>query len=351
MLLIVFAVVQIIRKICSSQEIELDLIESPDIHSRCGEELNLESLWNMNLTDVAAQTQYISLKHKQLIDDGILVFEDMITEDGLKLFDKAYSLSEPYSETIYSKITIYPFDCPIEQQNARVSWIEQYNNKSFLWSHKLVGSYSEYFEKIYHYQPLRTLLSSIILNDYHKSGSLNYVYDKDNHLYFHTQRGYPHNESTPWHFDEHHFSCVILLKQSQFGGNFNYIQYRNTTRTTNNRITFFDNYWNDEKLENLINLSKNSGITMDKHQHIMQHHQSHIFSVLPGRGDVYCFFGNESLHSVTQITGDDARISIVFSMAFGEQFDHSGGAKTSLQTNDSYTDPQIESITETQVLS
>ena len=312
--------------------------------------LNINSLINIDLLQTAHDKEFVHIKHKQLTNNGILYVSNFMSEAGLSFLDKLYELSAKFEQTIYNRITIYPFDCPSDQINATISWIEQATKSSFLWSTKLLSKYQKDFEKIYHYQPFRTLLSSIILNSYEKSGDLNYVYDEDSHLYFHVQRGSPHNEFTAWHYDEHHFTCAILVSQGEFGGQFNYLQYRNTTgidsRDTiqrshlsnkNARVTNYDNYWNDEKIEHLLNISVDTGITKNLFETKIVGN-NHIQSVEVKRGDLYCFFGNESLHSVTQVSGQGTRISLIMSMAFGDEFVHTGGAVMSLHSNDSYID-------------
>ena len=317
-------------------------------------ELDIDSLINMNLLETARDKEFVNFKHNELINNGILYISNFMSEAGLTFLDKIYQISSNFEQTIYNRITIYPFDCPSDQHNASISWIEQATKSSFLWSTKIVSQYQKKFEKIYHYQPFRTLLSSIVLNSYENSDKLHYVYDKDSHFYFHVQRGSPYNEFTAWHYDEHHFTCAVLVEQGEFGGEFNYIQYRNITKiderdniehshksNKNQRVTSYDNYWNDEILEVLLNISIDSGITKDIHERELAGN-SHIYSVKPKRGDLYCFFGNESLHSVTQISGKGRRTSLIMSMAFGDEFIHTGGAVMSLHSNDSYIDPQID---------
>ena len=280
-----------------------------------------------------------------------------MSELGLNFLDTIYEISSKLQQTIYNRITIYPFDCPFSQRNASVSWIEQSTKSSFLWSTRL-GKYESQFEKIYHYQPFRTLLSSIVLNSYENSSSIHYVYDKDSHFYFHVQRGSPYDEYTAWHYDEHHFTCAVLVTEGEFGGQFNYLQYRNLTginerrninishvSNENARVTSYDNYWDDDKIEELLNISIDSGITNNVFDDILVSN-NHIYSVQPKRGDLYCFFGNESLHSVTQITGKGTRTSLIMSMAFGDEFVHTGGAVTSLHSNVSYIDPDTNDVSD-----
>ena len=330
----------------ASSDGDLEIAEAEEV-------LDLDLLMKIDLLARVEDKEFVNEKHNELVNNGILYFDDFVSSEGLNFLNKVYSLSSKYEQTIYNKITIYPFDCPFDQRNQSVSWVEQSTKSSFLWSHKLPGSYSNYFEEMYSYPSFRTFISSIVLNSYDKSGELNFVYDKDSHFYFHVQRGSPYNEYTAWHYDEHHFTCAILVSDAQYGGQFNYIQYRNITSkqdsdngneshsaNKNSRVTRYDNFWNDEKVENMLHASKDSGISKEMFESRIAPN-SHIYSVSPKQGDMYCFFGNESLHSVTQISGEGTRISLIMSMAFGDEFIHTGGAVMSLHSNSSYIEPQL----------
>ena len=136
------------------------------------------------------------------------------------------------------------------------------------------------------------------------------------------------NESTCWHYDEHPFNCIFIVDKANSGGGiFKYIKYRNST---NKRFTNLDVWWNDKKLELLLKNSSfyqndddnNNNNKFEIFKNKNKEMNKYISQIEGESGDFYCLFGNETLHTVTKVIGNDTRLAIVMNFATKRNFVH-----------------------------
>lgn len=108
-----------------------------------------------------------------------------------------------------------------------------------------------------------------------------------------------------WHFDEHPFSCIWVIKKGKNGGQFNYVHFNPILLSNINNISNSSNisdgssddiYWKHKWDINLLNQLVNDypfemkGVS---------------YSPNAKSGDFYCFWGNVTLHSVSPIIKDN----------------------------------------------
>ena len=113
-----------------------------------------------------------------------------------------------------------------------------------------------------------------------------------------------------WHFDESPFSCIYMIDKPQRGGSMRYIVMDNPLKTPGAG-------WDE-----LGTVLTDEAQVADR-----------VRSMDVEEGDVYCIFGNQTLHEITKIEGDKDRS--VFVMTYGNtpDFEHTDNVHNLNQWN------------------
>uniref|UniRef100_A0A7S4KSA9 Fe2OG dioxygenase domain-containing protein n=1 Tax=Paramoeba aestuarina TaxID=180227 RepID=A0A7S4KSA9_9EUKA len=122
-----------------------------------------------------------------------------------------------------------------------------------------------------------------------------------------------------WHFDEHSFSCVLMLQKPATGGDFRHARFP----TAWNHFT--DPSWSAwDSINDLLQKTNEEVILEGEDQQEERGLQPPVYEVNAQEGDAYCFFGDEELHDITQVGGERDRIVVVFAYTGNKHFVHSG---------------------------
>eukprot|EP01084_Bolivina_argentea_P190239 326976_1 len=157
--------------------------------------------------------------------------------------------------------------------------------------------YKSYLISLYNYPQILELWRKIINStelylSQDKAGSVYGFYGKPNDWF-------------SMHFDESPFSCIYMIEKPEKGGFFRYIVMDNPIKNETIDNNIYD------KWEEL-------GIVLNNEENV----KDRIKSIHVNEGDVYCMFGNQTLHEVTKIQGNKDRS--VFVMTYGNtlHFEH-----------------------------
>ena len=294
---------------------------------------------------------------------------------------------------------------PLRANNHRSSWktilqnhkdTEHYPDDSFI--NQLFNYRMDFiakseldiaFDLLYNYPPLLTFLRAIVTspiinialennqqdnaNKYNSNNTQMYDDLIYNNLYLSNDEiggvygyiGY-NNSQTPWHYDHHPFSCIISLighttnsddidvnniniigDSMVQGGDFRYVYLppiRKDYYKKQSKCKLYDcvDVYDWKKIETIVNNDNDKSITVE---HVNQ-------------GDLYCFKGNITMHSVTRlivspdIDYSDQILRAVVVMTFSDfggfshndliQNDMSWGLKSCRQTSSCIMDSQPE---------
>jgi len=131
-----------------------------------------------------------------------------------------------------------------------------------------------------------------------------------------------------WHFNEHAFTCVLMLQRSQ-GESLQRAKFRKAWDHKS------DPSWDQWPIINAflnLNLENNPSSFPS-------------FSVEANEGDVYCFYSDEELFTFGSVAGDAHRLAVVFSYADREgfQLSHKVNEKKQLERVESDAESDAES--------
>ena len=250
--------------------------------SMCACVLHGTKLFNVPIYDPSSPMveQTIITAQRELKDKGSFLLSNFLSEEAISLvlstFSDAFSkgsVARPeVHRNVWQKHSVDPnlsSDHPFNQL--------LYNRMGYIGKKILENSSnSEIFLNIYNNSYLYSFLSEITNSDIYPSS------DEHGGIYGLIGRN---NDVVSWHFDEHPFSCVWVIRQSQYGGAMRYIEMEPIIKE--NGIW----EWDNQLLTKILNNDKE---ILEK--------QSQTVDGKPG--DVYCFWGNVSLHEVVKIEED-----------------------------------------------
>eukprot|EP01083_Nonionella_stella_P020059 55633_1 len=154
------------------------------------------------------------------------------------------------------------------------------------------------FEELYAHEPLLSLLKTIVAQSgvYNETNATLYrSTDTEGAVYSLWADPLDHGS---WHYDQHPFSCVLMIHKPFKGGVFELVQLEPVATA---------DYW------------KTLQLIWDRDTAI----QHYISTIEVDEGGLYCFTGNITLHQVTKVEGDKLRGTIIMTFATQSEFKHS----------------------------
>lgn len=118
------------------------------------------------------------------------------------------------------------------------------------------------------------------------------------------------NDWFSWHFDESPFSCIYMIAKPEQGGFMRYIVMDNPLKQKGVE-------WDE------------LGIVLTKEDEVKER----IITVNVNEGDVYCIFGNQTLHEITKVGGNKDRSVFVMTYGNSPNFQHTDNVHNLNQWN------------------
>ena len=237
----------------------------------------------------------INTAANSLRDTGTFVIDPFLSPHGLLRLQQDI-LSVPYNhQHIYRSVfqdmgdfTLFP---DAKHSRNRVGFVSL--------GHTNRNDLPVSFEELYAFPPLLSILKAIVAESriYGEHQDVLYLSkDKEGAIYSLFAEGGDHGS---WHYDQHPFSCVLMVHKPVSGGTFEFVRLDPTEPD--------QEYW--RTLEMIWD--RESTIEME------------IGNIEVNEGGLYCFSGNTTLHQVTKVQGDRIRAVIVMAYATESEFQHS----------------------------
>ena len=251
--------------------------------------LNLEDFFTYNLLNASDETtlQIIDNASQQLSNSPYFLIKNFLSEYGHNLLTNILKNNTIYSKlhhhsyykTIFSEKTDYikfPNNSITNEVHARnrLNKLELYS----LTMNKLIDTM---FVSMYNYDGILNLVKRIVI----KSGLFNNLYrssdeDAGTYLFF-----YKSGDRQPWHFDEHPFTCILLLKKPEVGGRYRFIR---------NSYNIDHGGYNWQLIDHAID---NYNDYVDNINGTDNENDFKIEEIIANERDLYCHNGNVTLHS------------------------------------------------------
>eukprot|EP01084_Bolivina_argentea_P089025 160722_1 len=204
--------------------------------------------------------------------------------------------TKSYSTNIYKSIWQDKGDYDNYPSSDHARNYLMWSSQAFVGKSDLM-SVSSHIINVYNYSPLLSFLKQILI----KSSETHY-----SHLYLSNDKEgsvygliFKDKWVGSWHFDEHPFSCVWVLQKALYGsGSFGYVYMPPDYSIKDG--------WDYNLLHRIL-----YNDTETWYQHVKTH--------LADIGDMYCFNGNVTLHTINPVVGPVDRV--VFVTAFSEHKD------------------------------
>lgn len=234
----------------------------------------------------------IETAQRSLRDTHVFALPDFLSATGLSVLQRDilsthYNKQHIYRSVLQDMGDAQHFPDPDHARN-RVGFVSLgHTNRN-----DLHGS----FEELYAHPPLLALLRAIAdaSRVYGADATLHLSSDREGAIYALFADEADHGS---WHYDQHPFSCVVMVHKAAQGGVLEFVQMAPTQD---------DAYWR------LLRRIWDREVAVE---HYVQ-------SIDVGQGALYCFMGNETLHQVTRVE-QGQRAVIVMAFATESGFAHS----------------------------
>ena len=277
-----------------------------------------QQLFNLAIHDESSPLvqETITNARSQLNDQGYFLIPNFLSQDAISIVKSTFETALSQDDIAWPEVYRNVFQQ--QRLNSQLSTDHPFNTmlynrigfigKSLLTTINVTDSNSNLFLDLYNSTSLYQFLSDITTVDIYPS--------TDNHGSIYGLIGF-NDDVGNWHFDEHPFSCVWMIRQAQKGGDLRYVNFNPEKIENENENENGDKHswsWDYELLSKILNNDA-------------QAVSENVNTIYAQSGDVYCFWGNVSLHGFEKIEDDSGhpmpRQVFVTAFSTEAQFKHS----------------------------